>query len=49
MAGTDVDALQRASDEFNAATTPLAELQMNAAASALLSGKTESQVDPDRL
>jgi Fe-S protein assembly chaperone HscA len=48
-AGSDGDALQRASDEFNAATTPLAELQMNAAARAVLSGKTESQIDPDRL
>ena len=45
MAGSDVDALQRASDEFNAATTPLAELLMNEAAKALLAGKTEAELE----
>ncbi len=49
MAGTDVDALQRASDSFNEATTPLAELLMNAAAKVLFDGKTESQLNAAQL
>jgi len=47
MLGTDVDALQRASDSFNEATTPLAELLMNTAAKVLFDGKTEAQLSTD--
>jgi Fe-S protein assembly chaperone HscA len=49
MAGSDVDALQRAADEFEAAVLPLAELQMNAAAKQLLDGRREEDIDPDEL
>ncbi len=45
IAGTDVDALQRAAAAFNQATTPLAELLMNAAAKQALSGKAEADLD----
>jgi molecular chaperone DnaK len=45
MAGTDVRALQRASDEFNAVTTPLAEALMNAAAKHLFGGKGRDALD----
>ncbi len=44
MAGSDVDALNRAVDAFGTVTAPLAELQMNAAVKGLLSGKTEDQI-----
>jgi molecular chaperone DnaK (HSP70) len=44
MAGDDVGTLHRAVDAFGQATAPLAELQMNAVTSALLKGKTESEV-----
>ncbi len=44
MIGADVDALQRASDQFNTATTPLAEALMNAAAKTLFSGKSEGNL-----
>lgn len=47
MAGDDVEALHRAVDAFGKATAPLAELQMNAVTSALLKGKTESEVTAD--
>jgi Fe-S protein assembly chaperone HscA len=49
MVGSDVEALERAAGEFNAAVTPLAELQMNQAAKAVLSGKREGEIDTDRL
>jgi molecular chaperone DnaK len=44
MAGTDSDALRRAVDEFGNATQPLAELLMNAAATSMLAGKSESEL-----
>lgn len=44
QAGTDVQALQAASDAFNTATTPLAELLMNAAATQLLEGRREDEI-----
>src|SRR5581483_3869685 len=47
--GTDVDALQQAVAEFGTATLPLAELQMNATARALLTGKREDQSDAENL
>ncbi len=47
--GTDVDALQQAVAEFGTATLPLAELQMNATARALLTGKREDQIDAENL
>ncbi len=47
MIGADVDALQRASDQFNMATTPLAEALMNAAAKTLLKGKSEENLSDD--
>jgi molecular chaperone DnaK len=49
MAGNDVAALQRAVDEFGAATTPLAELLMNAAAKTLFRGKTTDALDAEKL
>jgi molecular chaperone DnaK len=49
MNGQDVEQLQRASDAFNAVTTPLAEALMNAAATSLLSGKDLEQVDAEKL
>ena len=45
MAGNDVAELQRASDAFGQATTPLAEVLMNAAAKQLLHGKGEQDID----
>ncbi len=45
MAGSDVPNLQRASDEFNAVTTPLAEALMNAAAKQLFGGKGQEALD----
>ncbi|MGL6075356.1 MAG: molecular chaperone DnaK [Fimbriiglobus sp.] len=45
MAGQDVEALQQTADAFNAATTPLAEALMNAAAKQLLQGKTEDNLN----
>ncbi|HET6575099.1 MAG TPA: Hsp70 family protein [Fimbriiglobus sp.] len=48
-AGTDVGALQRAVDTFGAATQPLAELVMNAAAKALFHGKTTESLDAEKL
>ena len=47
MSGQDLNALQKASDEFNEATTPLAELLMNAAAKALFEGKAEMDLRSD--
>lgn len=44
MSGSDVNALQAASDDFNTATTPLAEVLMNAAATRMLEGRTEAQI-----
>ena len=44
MDGNDVDALQAASDQFNVATTPLAEALMNAAATTMLEGKRETDL-----
>lgn len=44
MAGASAAELHRAVDEFGAATTPLAELLMNAAAEQLLKGTTESDM-----
>ena len=44
MAGRDPDALHRATDAFGEATRPLAELLMNAAATSMLTGKTESEM-----
>jgi len=49
MLGSDVDRLQRASDQFNEVTTPLAEALMNATAKSLLSGQEIEQVDADNL
>lgn len=49
LEGKDVDALQRATDRFNQATTPLAELLMNAAARALLEGKREEDITEDQI
>ena len=45
MAGKDVPALQHAADAFGAATTPLAEALMNAAAKQLFGGKGEESLD----
>lgn len=45
MAGENVQNLQAASDAFNVATTPLAELLMNAAATRLLEGRRENELD----
>ena len=45
MQSSDVDRLQRAVDAFGAATTPLAELLMNAAATKMLSGQREDEID----
>lgn len=44
MTNTDHDTLRRAVDEFGSATQPLAELMMNEAATAMLSGKSESEL-----
>jgi molecular chaperone DnaK len=44
IAGTDVDALQRAVDAFGHVTAPLAERQMNAAVKKLLAGKREDEI-----
>ena len=49
MAGDDVEALRRADKAFGDATLPLAELNINAATKALLSGKTEGEVDAGKL
>jgi molecular chaperone DnaK (HSP70) len=49
MAGNDVEALAQADTAFSKATLPLAELVMNAAAKGFLSGKTESQIDPNQM
>ena len=49
VATDEVAAVQRASDRFGAATTPLAEALMNATATKLLSGKSEAEVDERRL
>jgi molecular chaperone DnaK len=47
MAGDEVEALHRAVDAFGKATAPLAEIQMNAVTSALLTGKSASDVTAD--
>jgi molecular chaperone DnaK (HSP70) len=47
MAGGELEALRRAVAAFGKATAPLAELQMNAVTSALLTGKTEGEVLAD--
>jgi molecular chaperone DnaK len=44
MAGMDSDALRRAVTEFGDVTRPLAELLMNAAATTMLAGMTESEM-----
>lgn len=44
MAGSDVNALQRASDEFGAATQTLAQRLFDAAAKSVLAGKTEGDL-----
>ena len=44
MTGQDIQALEIAANEFNAATTVLAELLMNAAARKLLQGHRESEM-----
>jgi Fe-S protein assembly chaperone HscA len=44
MAGTDVDALQRAADAFGHVTAPLAERQMNEAVKSLLEGRGEDEI-----
>ncbi|MFO0850893.1 MAG: Fe-S protein assembly chaperone HscA [Gemmataceae bacterium] len=44
IAGTDVAALQRAGDEFGAATEPLAEAVMSTVTKAVLSGKREDEI-----
>ncbi|MEO2092292.1 MAG: Hsp70 family protein, partial [Gemmataceae bacterium] len=49
MSGTDVEALARADKLFADATLPLAELVMNAAAKGYLGGKTEGEIDPDKM
>jgi molecular chaperone DnaK len=49
MASNDVERLQRASDAFNAATTPLAEALMNAAAKQLFHGQASETLDADKL
>jgi molecular chaperone DnaK (HSP70) len=49
MAGSDVNALQQAVDAFGAATLPLAELVMNAAAKSLFRGKTTDELDANDL
>ena len=48
-AGDDPTALRRATDRFGAATTPLAELLMNATATKLLGGKSAADVDERQL
>ena len=45
MAGTDADDLHRAVDAFGAATLPLAELLMNAAAKKLLRGQRDDAIE----
>jgi molecular chaperone DnaK (HSP70) len=49
MSGSDVAALQRTVDAFGTATTPLAELLMNAAAKSLFRGKTTDSLDAENL
>ena len=49
MNGTDVPALQAASDRFNTATVPLAEALMNAAARQLFGGQSTARLDADQL
>jgi molecular chaperone DnaK (HSP70) len=49
MAGNDVEALAQADAAFGKATLPLAELVMNAAAKGYLGGKTEGEIDPDKM
>ncbi|OWK44474.1 molecular chaperone DnaK [Fimbriiglobus ruber] len=49
LTGTDANALEQATTTFNTATTPLAELLMNAAAQQLFGGKTEDQLDAENL
>ena len=49
MSGSDVPALQAASDAFGAATTPLAEALMNAAAKTLFGGQSTDRLDADNL
>ncbi len=49
MNGTDVPALQAASDRFNTATIPLAEALMNAAAKQLFGGQSTARLDADQL
>jgi molecular chaperone DnaK len=44
VAGDDANALEAATGAFNEATRPLAELQMSAAAKAMLGGKTEGEI-----
>jgi len=45
MQSNDVNRLQLAVDAFGAATTPLAELLMNAAATKMLEGKREDEIE----
>jgi molecular chaperone DnaK (HSP70) len=45
MAGSDVDALNKAATEFGDATLPLAEMLMNAVVNAALKGKTQDRMD----
>src|SRR5207247_1972744 len=47
--GEDVDRLQQAVDELAAATSPLAELMMNAVVRSTLQGKQMQEVDPSKL
>src|SRR5436190_20840962 len=47
--GDDVDQLQQAVDELAAATSPLAELMMNAVVRSTLQGKQMQEVDPTKL
>jgi molecular chaperone DnaK len=49
MIGNDVDNLQKAVDEFGAATQPLAELVMNAATRRLFGGKTADALNTEKL
>jgi molecular chaperone DnaK (HSP70) len=44
MAGDDLAALQRATDEFGAATEPLAEAVMSTVTRAVLQGKREDEI-----
>jgi molecular chaperone DnaK len=49
MAGNEVETLARADKAFADATLPLAELVMNAAAKGYLGGKTEGEIDLDKM